>query len=101
MEQPDILTHVLIQVRRRIADHQAILYILRKPENQRKFNPDPQLLKAIESGDTSFVRNWFRGDLDSLSLSELRDAAKRCGVVPVFGKTKSELILAILEKQDV
>ena len=90
---------VIAGVRQRIADHQAILYLLCKPDSFVKFERDPQLLNAIESGDIDFVRKWFKTDLDSLSLSELRDLARREGVRPVYGKSRAVLILEIMEKR--
>lgn len=86
---------IVAEVRNKMSNYQAILYLLLKPDSSMKFNRDPQLLEAIANGDIDFVRNWFRSDLDSLTLNELRDLAQRSGVRPVYGKSKAQLIMEI------
>jgi hypothetical protein len=95
------MVNTIVSVRKKISDLQAILYTLSKPESQMKFKRDPQLLTAIERGDVGFVRKWFRTDLDSYNLKELRDLASRVGIYPVYGKTRGQLILLIKDKRDV
>lgn len=90
---------IIAEVRNKISNYQAILYILSKSDSPAKFNRDPQLLAAISSGDIEFVRRWFKSDLDSLSLPELRDLARREGVRPVYGKSRSTLICDIMDRR--
>ena len=90
----------IAEVRNRISNHQAILYLLTKPDSYLKFSRDPQLLEAIEKGDIDFVRDWFRTDLDSLTLNELRNLAQRSGVKPVYGKSKAQLILEVMDARN-
>ena len=91
---------LIAQVRNKISDYQAILYLLTKPDSLVKFNRDPQLAAAVLSGDIDYVRRWFKTDLDSLSLAELRNLARKKGVRPVYGKSRANLILEILSKDD-
>lgn len=91
--------HTIAVVRNKISDYQAILYLLTKPDSYMKFERDPQLMEAIVSGDIEYVRNWFKTDLDSLSLAELRDLAQREGVRPVYGKSKATLIMEIMDQR--
>lgn len=90
---------IINAVRERISTHQAILYLLSKPLNQEKFRRDPNLLRAIEEGNLETVKKWFKDDLDSKRLPELRDLAGRMGIYPVYGKSRDQLVSLIKDHE--
>lgn len=56
-------------------------------------------MKAIESGNVEEVKNWFKSDLDSMRLPELRNLAARMGIYPVYGKSRDQLVALIKDKE--
>lgn len=95
-DTPEVTLKLLVsEVRERMSAYQRILYILAKPGNAQRFSCDPQLIEWIRVGDVDKVRWWFDGEFRELTLSQLRDAAQREGVYPIFGKSRSQLLLDI------
>lgn len=96
VDTPEVtLKRLVSEVRDSMSAYQRILYILSKPENAQRFSCDPQLIEWIQAGDVDKVRWWFDGEFKSLTLAQLRDAAQREGVYPIFGKSRSQLLLDI------
>lgn len=91
---------IIKQVREKISAYQSILYLLSKPSNQEKYRDCPEVVTAILDGDVEAVKRWFKDDLDSKRLPELRNLAARMGIYPVYGKTRNELLILIHEKQE-
>lgn len=89
-------------VREKIKAFRRIEYILSKPEHA-MIIPDQGCKDAIIRGDAEFVASWYRqrlmNDLDSLSLKDLRDRAAILRVNPIWGLSKAQLIIRIMEKQ--
>lgn len=95
------MTDPLTIVQDKIRCYRKIEYLLKKYS---QITPDPRCLEFIVNGDANSVSDWFKrkllSDLDSLTLSDLREKAAILRVTPVWGLNKQTLILRILEKLD-
>ena len=88
-------------VQDKIKEYRRILYLLKKYPT---IKLDIKCIQAIKDGDSNYVNNWFHtkalNNLDSMTLKELRDKAALLRVYPIWGRPKSSLILAIMDKEN-
>lgn len=88
----------LTLVEQKLYHWRRIKYLLSKPE----FISIEVPIELMERGDSDDIYEYLKKQvgLDSLTIAELRDRAAVLRISPIFGLSKSELILKIMEKQN-
>lgn len=87
----------LTLVERKLYHYRRIEYLLKK----REFTGMDIPLDLIEKGDSDALEKHLRDQLglESFTIAELRDRAAILRITPIFGVSKSDLIMRIREHE--